>query len=72
MYTVGLETCQTDPPAVCQVEAYLSKLDQLVAALAVSHPGAHYDRRNLGQLYGQLEQLMEDALGVQVRRCTRV
>lgn len=49
-----------------QVEAYLAKLDPLVAALAASHPGANYDRRSLGQLFGQLEQLMEDALGIKV------
>lgn len=50
-----------------QVEAYLSKLDPIVAALQVTHPAASYDRRSLGQLFGQLEQLMEDALGVKAR-----
>ena len=50
-----------------QAEAYLSKLDPIVAALKVSHPTANYDRRSLGQLFGQLEQLMEDALGIKVR-----
>jgi len=38
-----------------------------VAALKVSHPVANYDRRSLGQLFGQLEQLMEDALGIKAR-----
>ena len=48
------------------MESYLAKLDPLVAALSVTHPGANYDRRGLGQLFGQLAQLMEDALGIKV------
>ena len=38
-----------------------------MAALTVTHPAANHDRRSLGQLFGQLEQLMEDALGVKAR-----
>ncbi len=50
-----------------QAEAYLSRLDPIEGALKLSHPIANYDRRSLGQLFGQLEQLMEDALGIKAR-----
>ena len=68
--------CDSRPPPApshgslaLQADSFLRKLDPIVHRLQDEVPHARYDRTSLAQLIAQIMQFMEDALGVNVRRC---